>query len=161
MTQLTKQPRKLGATLQDRWCCRLNQLEQKLTDQHIKELQFTAGPYEHSVWGQMGATKGPDELWRCHDGRLVAPANLCPELIREAHGPTHEGKLKTLQKLSGLDRAANFSPVERVLQLEFSNELSKYSFINYTVNRLTLRSAFSWRIMERMRGGRHTQLGVA
>ncbi|CAB1322623.1 unnamed protein product, partial [Coregonus sp. 'balchen'] len=70
----------------------------ELTDQHIKELQFTAGPYEHSVWGQMGATKGPDELWRCHDGRLVAPANLCPELIREAHGPTHEGKLKTLQK---------------------------------------------------------------
>ncbi|CAB1338429.1 unnamed protein product, partial [Coregonus sp. 'balchen'] len=72
----------------------------ELTDQHIKELQFTAGPYEHSVWGQMGATKGPDELWRCHDGRLVAPANLCPELIREAHGPTHEGKLKTLQKVS-------------------------------------------------------------
>ncbi|XP_036808375.1 uncharacterized protein LOC110515180 [Oncorhynchus mykiss] len=72
----------------------------ELTNQHIKELQQAAGPYEHSVWGQRGATKGPDELWRCHDGRLVAPANLCPELIREAHGPTHEGKLKTLQRVS-------------------------------------------------------------
>nr|XP_046167153.1 uncharacterized protein LOC124003133 [Oncorhynchus gorbuscha] len=72
----------------------------ELTNQHIKELQQTAGPYEHSVWGQRGATKGPDELWRCHDGRLVAPANLCPELIREAHGLTHEGKLKTCQRVS-------------------------------------------------------------
>lgn len=72
----------------------------ELTPRDIKEMQLGAGPYEHSVWAQKGATKGPDELWRCHDGRLVAPANLCPELIREAHGPTHEGKLKTFQKVS-------------------------------------------------------------
>lgn len=61
----------------------------ELTPHDIRELQLAAGPYEHSVWAQKGATKGPDELWRCHDGRLVAPANLCQELIREAHGPTH------------------------------------------------------------------------
>ncbi|XP_064877154.1 uncharacterized protein LOC135572653 [Oncorhynchus nerka] len=72
----------------------------ELTSQHILELQEEAGPYKHSVWTQKGGSKGPDGIWRCHDGRLVAPANLCPELIREAHGPTHEGKLRTLQKVS-------------------------------------------------------------
>lgn len=46
----------------------------ELTQQDIVVLQHSAGPYEHSVWAQKGATKGPDELWRCHDGRLVAPS---------------------------------------------------------------------------------------
>ncbi|XP_064864485.1 uncharacterized protein LOC115135188 [Oncorhynchus nerka] len=79
---------------------RIEPARTELTNQHILELQEEAGPYEHSVWTQKGGSKGPDGIWRCHDGRLVAPANLCPELIREAHGLTHEGKLRTLQKVS-------------------------------------------------------------
>ncbi|KAK6292486.1 hypothetical protein J4Q44_G00370700 [Coregonus suidteri] len=76
-----KAAKKAGGYTPRQMVLRTQPARTELTDQHIKELQFTAGPYEHSVWGQMGATKGPDELWRCHDGRLVAPANLCPELI--------------------------------------------------------------------------------
>ncbi|CAB1312096.1 unnamed protein product [Coregonus sp. 'balchen'] len=47
----------------------------ELTDQHIKELQFTAGPYEHSVWGQW---EPPKDLMNFGDAMT---AGWWPQLI--------------------------------------------------------------------------------
>ncbi|KAK9543321.1 hypothetical protein VZT92_001108 [Zoarces viviparus] len=74
----------------------------ELTIDHIKDHQEKAGPYEWSEWTRRGATKDKEGLWRAHDGRVVASAELCAALLPGAHGPTHEGKKRTLNNLEQL-----------------------------------------------------------
>ncbi|XP_029298122.1 uncharacterized protein LOC115015101 [Cottoperca gobio] len=74
--------------------CLNSEREGELTLESIKEMQKLAGPYEQTQWVQKGAAH-TEGLWRAHDGRLVAPAKLCHMLIKQAHGPTHVGKLRT------------------------------------------------------------------
>ncbi|XP_053301811.1 uncharacterized protein LOC128460592 [Pleuronectes platessa] len=74
----------------------------ELTEDTLIQSQEKAGPYEWSTWRQKGALKSKEGLWRSHDGRIVASAELCAMLLKEAHGLTHEGKLRTFQRISAL-----------------------------------------------------------
>ncbi|XP_053275124.1 uncharacterized protein LOC128437110 [Pleuronectes platessa] len=74
----------------------------ELTEDTLIQIQEKAGPYEWSTWRQKGALKSKEGLWRSHDGRIVASAELCAMLLKEAHGLTHEGKLRTFQRISAL-----------------------------------------------------------
>ena len=74
----------------------------ELTEDTLIQIQEKAGPYEWSTWRQKGALKSKEGLWRSHDGRIVASAELCAMLLKEAHGLTHEGKLRTYQRISAL-----------------------------------------------------------
>ncbi|KAM5125669.1 LOW QUALITY PROTEIN: uncharacterized protein ACMZJ9_022047 [Mantella aurantiaca] len=63
---------------------------------HIAQMQDHAGVYEQNQWHEKGARKDPEGIWRAHDGRIVPPGDVMRLLIKEAHGPAHEGKKKTL-----------------------------------------------------------------
>ncbi len=39
----------------------------------IIQIQQQAGPYEHSMWHQRGSKKDTQDLWRTHEGQIVAP----------------------------------------------------------------------------------------
>lgn len=66
----------------------------ELKEEDIKAIQEKTGVGEQNEWSKKGATL-KDGLWRSHDGRIVAPATLCHLLLKQAHGPAHEGRKTT------------------------------------------------------------------
>ncbi len=49
-------------------------------------IQQQASPYEQSMWHQRGAKQDSQEIWRAHEGQIVAPTSLLNILIADAHG---------------------------------------------------------------------------
>ncbi len=41
------------------------------------------------MWYQRGAKKNSQEIWRAHEGQIVAPTSLLNILIADAHGFDH------------------------------------------------------------------------
>ncbi|XP_062864415.1 protein NYNRIN-like [Trichomycterus rosablanca] len=66
---------------------------------NVREMQQKSGAYEKNQWLARGAVER-DGIWRSVDGRLVAPAELCTLLIRQAHGPTHVGARRTMKEVA-------------------------------------------------------------
>lgn len=66
------------------------QSEENVIDStYVKEIQESAGAYEHSAWKQRGAVKDVEGIWRNHEGKIVAPVPLLQMLFDEYHTPTH------------------------------------------------------------------------
>ncbi len=68
----------------------------KLDD--IIRIQQQAGPYEQSMWHQRGAKKDSREMWRAHEGQIVAPTSLLNILIADAHGFDHCSRGEVVKK---------------------------------------------------------------
>ncbi|KAL0149045.1 hypothetical protein M9458_055660 [Cirrhinus mrigala] len=65
----------------------------------IIRIQQQAGPYEQSMWHQRGATKDSQNIWRSHEGHIVAPTSLLNILIIDAHGFDHCAKGEVVRKI--------------------------------------------------------------
>ncbi len=74
--------KKFMARLTIAWNCSpvvLIEPQPKLDD--TIRIQQQAGPYEQSMWHQRGAKKDSQEIWRAHEGQIVAPTSLLNILI--------------------------------------------------------------------------------
>lgn len=65
----------------------------------IVRIQQQAGPYEQSMWHQRGAKKDSHDIWRTHEGQIVAPTALLNILISDAHGFDHCAKGEVIKKI--------------------------------------------------------------
>lgn len=70
-------------------CEESNDSDRVVDSDYVKQLQESAGAYEHSTWKARGASKDDKGLWRNHEGKLLAPATLLRMLFDEYHTPTH------------------------------------------------------------------------
>ncbi|XP_056880094.1 uncharacterized protein LOC130520388 [Takifugu flavidus] len=59
--------------------------------------QEEASPHEKTVWKERGAVK-VEGIWRGPDGRPVLPPGLVDAVLEEAHGLTHCGKPRMMQR---------------------------------------------------------------
>ncbi len=75
----------------------LKEPQPKLDD--IIRIQQQAGPYEQSMWHQRGAIKDSQEIWRAHEGQIVAPTSLLNILIADAHGFDHCSRGEVVRKI--------------------------------------------------------------
>lgn len=71
--------------------------EPKMED--IIEIQNKATLAEQTMWGQKGAKRNQEGLWRNEDGLLVAPTPLLTTLISEAHGLDHCARGEVVRKI--------------------------------------------------------------
>ena len=65
----------------------------------IIQMQEEATPWERDKWVERGAYRGPDKLWRSHDGRMVAPHLLLALLITDAHDLDHCARGEVRRKI--------------------------------------------------------------
>ncbi len=51
------------------------------------------------MWHQRGAKKDTQDIWRTHEGQIVAPTSLLNILISDAHGFDHWARREVIRKI--------------------------------------------------------------
>ncbi|KAL2076356.1 hypothetical protein ACEWY4_028057 [Coilia grayii] len=80
----------------------LHVLQPKPSLDDVIRLQQIASLVEKSSWEDKGSTRGPDGVWRNHEGLMVAPLTLIGMLISDVHDVDHESKREVLRKIRAM-----------------------------------------------------------
>ncbi|XP_061127087.1 uncharacterized protein LOC133146985 [Syngnathus typhle] len=75
-------------------------LEDKVTLRDVTLMQEAVSPIDKHLWVSRGACRGPDGVWRNHEGLVVAPPDLLGLLIQEAHGLAHVSRGEVKRKIT-------------------------------------------------------------
>ncbi len=65
----------------------------------IIRIQEQTTSYEQFMWQQRGAIKDTQNVWRSHEGHIVAPTTLLNILIPDAHGFDHCAKGEVIRRI--------------------------------------------------------------
>jgi len=82
-------------------------------------MQSRATPPEIHLWQQRGATRDANNIWRSHEGLMIAPLPLLNILIPDVHSFDHCARGEMLRKIK---RQGFWSPYLWTRVDEFSNE---------------------------------------
>ncbi|XP_046899564.1 uncharacterized protein LOC124483259 isoform X1 [Hypomesus transpacificus] len=75
------------------------QITPELFDKDMAELQAAASQTEQELWIQRGGVKGPDRVWRNHEGLIMVTYDSLPSVISEAHGVDHCKRGETINRI--------------------------------------------------------------
>lgn len=75
-------------------------LEDKITLKDVILIQEAAPETDKQLWVERGATRDSTELWRNHEGLIIAPPDLLGLMIHEAHGLAHVARGEVKRKIT-------------------------------------------------------------